>query len=302
MPPEADDSPSIEIAAPYQTAPQLTREDLARRWISYAVGIVLGRFELGVENGLGRGRFEPDAASLLRQLTDPDGILVMDEGHPDDLPSRVLEALKAMVSEEEAGPLVRSATGKEGAPEDLLRQYLDRTFFKLHIQQYRKRPVYWYLQAPKKRYGVWIFHERLTKDTLFSIQTKYVEPKINHLDGQIAELRRKRDKLQGRDRREIEKAMAALSDILDDVREFHKKLEWIIQKRGYRPHIDDGILLNMAALWELIPSWQAEPKKAWQALENEQYEWSHQAMDHWPDRVKEKCKTNKSYAIAHGLA
>jgi hypothetical protein len=24
-------------------------------------------------------------------------------------------------------------------------------------------------------------------------------------------------------------------------------------------------------------------------------------MDHWPDRVKEKCKTNKSFAIAHGL-
>ncbi len=24
-------------------------------------------------------------------------------------------------------------------------------------------------------------------------------------------------------------------------------------------------------------------------------------MDYWPDRVKEKCKENKSYAIAHGL-
>jgi len=92
-----------------------------------------------------------------------------------------------------------------------------------------------------------------------------------------------------------------LSDILDDVREFQKTLQGIIQKRGYRPHIDDGVLLKMAPLWELIPSWQAEPKKAWQALERGEYDWSHQAMNHWPDRVKEKCKTNKSYAIAHGL-
>ncbi len=71
---------------------------------------------------------------------------------------------------------------------------------------------------------------------------------------------------------------------------------------AYVPHIDDGILLNTAPLWGLIPSWQAEPKKAWEALEHGDYDWAYQAMDHWPERVKEKCTTNKSYAIAHGLA
>ena len=28
---------------------------------------------------------------------------------------------------------------------------------------------------------------------------------------------------------------------------------------------------------------------------------SHLAMNYWPDRVREKCKTDKSLAIAHGL-
>ena len=32
---------------------------------------------------------------------------------------------------------------------------------------------------------------------------------------------------------------------------------------------------------------QGDPPNAW--------------MDHWPDRVREKCKTHKSFAIAHGL-
>lgn len=279
----------------------LTREDLAREWISYAAGIVLGRFAPGVENGLGRGRFSQSVVSSLQNVADPDGILVMDEGHQDDLPEKLLEALNVMVGVADTTDLIRSATGKEGAPEDLLRQYLDRTFFKLHIQQYRKRPVYWYLQSPKKRYGIWVFHERLTNDSLFRIQKEYVEPKINHLEAQIADLRTRREGAQGRERREIEKTMASLSDILDDVREFQKTLERIIQERGYRPQLDDGVLLNMAPLWELIPSWQAEPKKAWQALERGDYDWSYQAMDHWPDRVREKCKTNKSFAIAHGL-
>jgi hypothetical protein len=43
------------------------------------------------------------------------------------------------------------------------------------------------------------------------------------------------------------------------------------------------------------------PKKCWQALERGDYDWSHMAMDYRPDQVKEKCKENKSYAIAHGL-
>ncbi len=290
-----------ETAQDAGITPRLTTEELARQWISYAVGIVLGRFQPGVAKGLGCGRFSQNIASSLQDLADPDGILVMDEGHPDDLPTKVLQALKMMVGEEEAADVIRAGTEKRGAPEDLLRQYLDRTFFKQHIQQYRKRPVYWYLQSPKKRYGIWAFHERLTNDTLFRIQKEYVGPKINHLDAQIADLRAKRDGAQGRERRELEKTMASLADILDDVREFKKILEQIIQERGYRPHLDDGVLLNMAPLWELIASWQAGPKKAWQALECGDYDWSYQAMDHWPDRVRETCKTNKSCAIAHGL-
>ena len=31
------------------------------------------------------------------------------------------------------------------------------------------------------------------------------------------------------------------------------------------------------------------------------YNWARQAMDHWPQRPKEECKNDKSFAIAHGL-
>lgn len=49
------------------------------------------------------------------------------------------------------------------------------------------------------------------------------------------------------------------------------------------------------------PGWQAEPKKCLQALARGDYDWSHMAMDYRPDQLKEECKENKSYAIAHGL-
>jgi hypothetical protein len=88
---------------------------------------------------------------------------------------------------------------------------------------------------------------------------------------------------------------------LDDIRAFAERIDTILQ-RGYTPHIDDGVLINMAPLWELIPSWQAEPKKCWEALARGDYNWAHRAMDHWPKRACDKRKTNRCYTIAHDLA
>lgn len=127
-----------------------------------------------------------------------------------------------------------------------------------------------------------------------------MQPKIRLLESQLEELKRKRDSAEGRERRRIEKGISDLSDTLDDVAEFAKLIKKITD-RGYKHHIDDGVLINLAPLWELMPSWQTEPKKAWKQLEKGDWDWSYQAMDHWPERVKEKCKKNKSYAIAHGL-
>ena len=262
---------------------------------------VLGRFKPGQKGELGSGIDDNGDVLLsvdfdkLHRLVDDDGIMVLDAGHPDDLPARVDEALNLLVGETASKEVIQ-VLGVD------LRKFFELEFFaKWHIPMHKKRPVYWFLQSPKKKYGVWVFHERLNKDSPFRIRTEYVEPKINLLESQIAELRGKRDGVEGREKRALEKEIGNLIDILDDVWEFSKRLIFIIEERGYVPHIDAGVLLNMATLWELIPSWQSEPKKAWEALERGDYDWSYQAMDHWPERVNEKCKTNKSYAIAHGL-
>ena len=42
-------------------------------------------------------------------------------------------------------------------------------------------------------------------------------------------------------------------------------------------------------------------KDTWAKLEKGDYDWAHLAMAYWPDRVREKCKTDKSLAIAHDL-
>lgn len=71
----------------------------------------------------------------------------------------------------------------------------------------------------------------------------------------------------------------------------------------YKPDHDDGVQICSAPLWPLFrhKPWQKVLKDTWTKLERGDYDWAHLAMAYWPERVREKCKTDKSLAIAHGL-
>ena len=280
-------------------------EELARRWIGYAVGIVMGRFQPDVGD-LGQGRFSQPVAAELRSLTDSDGVATLMEGHQDDLAAKVWRALQIALGEEGAAEVVEAALGYD-SPEEMLRLYLKKDFFKRHLQQYRKRPVYWLLQSPEKSFSVYVFHERATKDTLpLILGSRYVGGMINHLKSRLSELEEAVKTAQGRNRKQLEKEQANVEGELLDLQRFEAALRRVLERKnelgetaGWTLEIDDGVILNLAALAELMPAWK-EPDRFWRALQAGEYDWSRTAMRYWPDRVLEKCKKNKSYAIAHG--
>lgn len=278
---------------------------LARRWLSYALGVALGRFQPGVEGAIGRGRFSAEVAAQLRALAVADGMALIEPGHPDDLCARIERILELMIGEEVAHRLIAMAT--EGKP---LAGYLTGEFYKEHVRQYRKRPVYWLLQSPRKTFSVLLFHERLTGDSLpLLLGNRYLQGRINALRGRLAELQGQiTAAAPGRARKVAERERDEASELLADAEEFARLIRAVIERTnergevvGWRPEIDDGVLINLAPLYTLIPAWSAEPKKCWQALERGDYDWARTAMRYWPDRVLAKCKTNKSFAIAHGV-
>ena len=71
----------------------------------------------------------------------------------------------------------------------------------------------------------------------------------------------------------------------------------------YRPNHDDGVQITAAPHWKLFrhKPWQKVLKDTWTKLEKGDYDWAHLAMTYWPDRVRAKCETDKSLAIAHEL-
>jgi len=295
-----------EDAAEETKPDYIDEEELSRRWISYAMGIVMGRFQPGA-GAIGAGRFPKDVAEKLRSLADNDGVATLDEGHQDDLARKVYSALEIALGEEEANEIISTALGDEnGDPERALRRHFERDFFKEHLKKYRKRPVYWLFQSPKKSYSIYVFHEKATKDTLpLILGNRYVTGKINQLKHRIDEVRDGLSASAGREKKMAEKELEGLETALSDLMDFEKALRQVLEAKdergrtvGWTPEIDDGVILNLAPLRDLMPSWK-EPAKFWKGLEAGDYDWSYTAMRYWPDRVLEKCRANKSYAIAH---
>jgi len=281
--------------------------NLALRWISYAVGVILGRFQPGISEALGHGNFPPDVAEKLQQLTDNDGIATLDKNHPNDLASKVEQALEIMLGETGATEVIRTALGHKEEPLTLLRNYFEKDFFKQHIQLYRKRPIYWQIQSPKKNYSLYLFHERINQDTLPLIRgSRYLGGKINYTQTQITELRTHIKFAEGRKKKDLEKELDKLENLLTELETFDQTIQTILNVQnergetvGWTLEIDDGIILNLAPISELIPAWKTEPKKHWERLQAGDFDWSYTAIRYYPNRVLDKCKTNKSYAIAH---
>jgi hypothetical protein len=225
------------------------RFDLAVRYISYALGILMGQFKF---SGI-----EPD----------DDGITVIDEGHSDDAPTKVREILDKVLNEKEAKEVIDVVGGD-------LRKFLINNFFaKYHIPMYKKRPVYWLLQTEKKNYGFYIYNLKFSQDTLYSLIQKYIIPRINLEKLRLQNINnRKKIANTPKEEREIEKLIVKSEEFIEELMKFKQNIQEIIDT-GFKPDIDDGVILNMAPLYKLI-SWK-EPEKYYKNLQMGQYEWAH---------------------------
>ena len=296
----------------------ITSVGLAREWVSYGVGVALGRFFPGSSDALGHGELGSKVSERLKAMSDTGGIMVLEDGHPDDLAQRVLNILHVIYEDKGAEAIVRLATEDDGPLRQGLDDYLQGQFFKWHVKLYRKRPIYWLLQSPKKKYSVYLFHERATSDTLSRLQGKrYLGGKIHNAESELREAKQKETGASGRDKVIWSRRARDLAELLDDLRAFDQRITAAnnvqIQDRDgrpvsvrWQPEPDDGVLLNASPLHDLAPAWKKADSKldldrAWQDLGSGKYDWAKTAMRYWPQRVLKACKQNKSFSIAHGL-
>lgn len=181
--------------------------------------------------------------------------------------------------------------------------YKPTGFFADHLKRYskshRQAPVYWPLSSSKGSYTLWIYYHRLTNQTLFTCVTDFVEPKIQEVSKDIDRLQKQlAQKGTPKQREELDK----LQDFRQELTEFCDEL-LRIAKLPYKPNLNDGVIITACPLWKLFRhnKWSKDLKACWEKLEAGKYDWAHLAYSIWPDRVKKKCRTDRSIAIAVDL-
>lgn len=265
--------------------------------LSWAVGVAFGRFDWRLATGERQapsnpGPFDPlpiRSAGMLSDGAEPfhaySGILVDDQGHTHDLAHLVEEVLGRVNT----------------TVPDNVRRWLNRNFFAFHLQRYsksrRKAPIYWPLATSSSSYTLWVYYPSLSSQTLYTAINNFVEPKAMQVGSDVTALRNKGAARSREDEKQFEIVQAFELELI----EFRDALLELAST--YKPSRDDGVQISAAPLLPLFrhKPWQKVLKDTWGKLEKGDYDWAHLAMNYWPERVREKCKTDKSLAVAHGL-
>jgi hypothetical protein len=276
--------------------------------LSFAVGVSLGRFGAN-----GEGILDPTQVDLSHTL--PHGILFLDGALGDDDRRDSLG--------HEAAQIVHDKWTEYGSQIDTrrsLRDWLREKFFSdVHRQMYENRPIHWPLSSAKKTFVAFVTIHHWNDQTLRVLLADHLEPALKRLDGEIADLTDARGTVDKKQARAAEQRFDDVKAWRDELVEFianvqqcaergpapadSKKPEREVDAR-YIPDLDDGVMVNSAALWPLLePQWK-DPKKWWKELVaakgKKDYDWSHLAMRYWPTRVDQKCETDPSLGVAHG--
>lgn len=231
-------------------------------FLSYAVGCMMGRYSLD-RPGLilaNAGESVPEyLAKVARsqdQLTfapDEDGIIPVLDGEwfEDDIVARTREFLRATFGEatlRENIRFIEESLGRE------LRSYFLTDFYKDHLQTYKKRPIYWMIQSPKKGFSVLIYLHRYTRDTMNLVLNRYLREYQVKLRSRIAHLAEVQTSgaVSTRDKTAARKEFDKLTKTLHECEEWERQVVLPLAQARIELDLDDGVKVNYLKLGEAL--------------------------------------------------
>lgn len=286
-------------------------------YVSFTVGVALGRFGANGEGIL--DALSPTAGASGGEVL-PAGILFVSATEADSLEHPACAPLHAAWAEH----------GSAVEPGASLREYLSRSFFGYHKGLYENRPIYFPLSSSKKSFVALVSIHRWTDATLPTLLADHLLETRKRIVGEVADLGEARTGGDKKRAREAERRYAQLGKWLEELDDFIEKVKACSEKGAppvddkcprrevdapFHMDLDDGVMINSAALWPLLePQWK-DPKKWWRELASaadptkgaasstakaKDYDWAHLARRYWPTRVDAKCKVDPSLGVAHG--
>lgn len=135
---------------------------LVKDLVSYAIGCMFGRYSLD-----DRGLILVDHSATLQDYLarvpspmftpDADNVIPIVDGDwfEDDIIERFRQFLRATFGEQHFEENLRFVTKSLGVKS--LRDYFVKSFYKDHVQRYKKRPIYWLFSSPKGSFNALVW-------------------------------------------------------------------------------------------------------------------------------------------------
>jgi hypothetical protein len=251
------------------------RKDIAA-FLSYAVGVMFGRYSLQVPGLVladaggtvedywrivrtkDEGRRMKDEEKQDSDASDPnfilhnssfilpdeDGILPILDGEwfEDDIVARTREFLRATFGEATLKQNLRFIEDSLGKSLD---KYFLTDFYKDHLQTYKKRPIYWLFQSPKKGFSALVYVHRYTKDTVNTLLNKYLRDYLKKLESRIAYLTQEEATATAtKDKTAARKEREKLQKALKDCQDWERNTILPVAQARLEIDLDDGVKVN----------------------------------------------------------
>ena len=236
--------------SPDQAELQL-REDAVRDLVSYAVGCMFGRYSLD-EQGLvlaDQGATLKDCLARVPTPTfmpDADNVIPLVDGDwfDDDIVTRFRQFLRAAFGEKHFEENLRFVTDSLGVKD--LRDYFVKSFYKDHVQRYRKRPIYWLFSSPKGSFNALIYMHRYTASTVSTVLNEYLREFKAKLEATLGQQERLAAAGGGTPRQQAaaQKEADRIRKMLLELDEYEHDVLYPLATQQIEIDLDDGVKVN----------------------------------------------------------
>ena len=235
------------------------RADLGRdirSLISYAVGCMFGRYDLG-RPGLAYAGGEWDAERYSLFPADKDNVIPVcdDEYFKDDIVGRFVEFVRVVFGDEtleENLKYIADALGGKGQPKDVIRNYFMNGFYSDRLKLYQKRPIYWMFDSGKKNgFKCLIYMHRYQPDTIARIRTDYVHEQQSRYRTAIADLEKRMENAATGERVKLSKQLKKLQEQAEEIRVYEEEIHHLADQM-ISIDLDDGVKVNYAKFQDVL--------------------------------------------------
>jgi hypothetical protein len=240
----------------------ISSSELGVEIVEYAIGCMMGRFSLD-EPGLiyvhaGNVGFEPSRYNTFP--ADADGIVPITDTlwFEDDAAKRIGELLLVVwgadTLDQNMAWLAESLDNKGNeTPEETIRRYLTSSFYKNHLQTYKKRPIYWLFSSGKQgAFQALVYLHRYNEGTLARMRSEYVVPLTGKILSRIEMLEKDAVSLSSpAARTKISKEIEVLRKQHIELLAYDEKLRHYADMR-IQLDLDDGVKVNYGRFGDLL--------------------------------------------------